>query len=403
MGVHDLSTAHRIAHELVGNSTLFEFNISHNQLVIEEDFPRALRDNSTLAVLKLGGNFISLSGLSGFVTLLGRNTTLTELDLSSTIPEVNFVRQVVPDFIRGSGEERDRAMGALSLVLTENSTLTKLSLDSYEFGSAVTEQLGLALRVNSGLRELSLRRNCIRDAEMTPLTSALHVNTVLMRLDLGENFLSNTCVELLGRALQGNTTLTELRVNQQIYDPLRPNITDEGAGLLALALTRNTTLQALFLGWNRIGDIGVRQLTAALACHPSLSRLDLSRCLNLEPASVTAIGDMLVNHSVLTELNLDRSTYAGDMGEIGGQLATNAGLLARNRTNMLLRGKSLFGALMEGFENRVFESYTQEEKARVYFQIWQLTDTASNDPQFGEHNIYVVDRSVFLRAIANAG
>ncbi len=54
-------------------------------------------------------------------------------------------------------------------------------------------------------------------------------------------------------------------------------------------------------------------------------------------------------------------------------------------------------------QNQVFESYSQEEKNRVYFQIWELSGRPMGDPRFGQNNIYVVKREIFLQAIAAAG
>lgn len=54
-------------------------------------------------------------------------------------------------------------------------------------------------------------------------------------------------------------------------------------------------------------------------------------------------------------------------------------------------------------QNQVFESYSQEEKNRVYFQIWELSGRPMGDPRFGQNNVYVVKREIFLQAIAAAG
>ncbi len=54
-------------------------------------------------------------------------------------------------------------------------------------------------------------------------------------------------------------------------------------------------------------------------------------------------------------------------------------------------------------QNQVFESYSQEEKNRIYFQIWELSGRPMGDPRFGQNNIYIVKREIFLQAIAATG
>ncbi|XP_015775651.1 PREDICTED: protein NLRC3-like [Acropora digitifera] len=140
-----------------------------------------------------------------------------------------------------------RSLLAFSEYLSGSCTLTRLQIfDSYKDYS------------NCGLNALA---------------EALHTNCVLKHLDLGYNYMHDEIAVALGIALESNTTLTYLNLTS--VPGYWGRIGPSGASALARALTTNSTLKCLVLGYNSIGDSGALAFADALRTNSCLTQLDL--------------------------------------------------------------------------------------------------------------------------------
>ena len=122
------------------------------------------------------------------------------------------------------------AQGLAEGLCRSSCTLEELNISGNRIGFDGCEAITAALRLKgSPLRILRLAKCGIRDEAAKSIAESLRENTSLEQLYIGFN-----------------------------------KITDEGARYLATALQRNTTLAELCLGSNRITDIGAQELESVL-------------------------------------------------------------------------------------------------------------------------------------------
>ncbi|KJE92022.1 hypothetical protein CAOG_03058 [Capsaspora owczarzaki ATCC 30864] len=210
----------------------------------------AIKVNTTMTELKLGGNLIADVGARAIAEAVRANCTLTVVDLT---------------------ENRigDAGARAFAETLKVNNTLTKLDLDENQIGDAGAQAIAEALKVNKTLTTLGLWQNQIGAAGAQAIADALKVNTTLTDLALYQNKIGDDGAQAIAEALEVNTTLTELYLWEN-------QITCTGAQALAEALKANTTVTKLDLGSNQIGDAGARAIAEALKVNETLTMLYLN-------------------------------------------------------------------------------------------------------------------------------
>uniref|UniRef100_UPI00398EAF8F NACHT, LRR and PYD domains-containing protein 3-like isoform X1 n=2 Tax=Pristiophorus japonicus TaxID=55135 RepID=UPI00398EAF8F len=135
----------------------------------------------------------------------------------------------------------------------------ELRLSSNNLGDSGVKLLSAALRdPDCKIQELWLYDVGLTDSGAEDLSSALSTNRSLTVLDLSCNKLGDSGVKLLSVALRDpDCKIQEL----QLYDV---GLTDSGAEDLSSALGTNRSLTVLDLSCNKLGDSGVKLLSAAL-------------------------------------------------------------------------------------------------------------------------------------------
>jgi Ran GTPase-activating protein (RanGAP) involved in mRNA processing and transport len=148
--------------------------------------------------------------------------------------------------------------------------------------------------------------SCGLDAEAAEvITSSLRINSVLTWLDLSYNMdIGPRGAQVLAEMLCVNVALKVLWF-QGCY------VRDEGAGCIAVAFHRNTTLEKIYLGDNGIAHVGATAIAAVLPFNQTLKFLDL--CTNpLGDYGVAALAKA-VPFSGLQELWLTETEF-GEQG-----------------------------------------------------------------------------------------
>ncbi len=131
----------------------------------------------------------------------------------------------------------------------------------------------------------------INDSIATILAKTLTYNTTITALTLHGNQIGNVGASKLAEALLINKTLTALNICQN-------NIGDEGAINLAKALFLNKSLVRLFLHRNQIGSVGATHLARSLHCNNTLKSLHLMQN-NIGDEGAIEMGKALcVNNSI---------------------------------------------------------------------------------------------------------
>lgn len=233
----------------------------------------------------------------------------------------------------------EHAVGELIKALEGYENLTKLYLHDCGLGGrqCFVSLANILLRPNCRLKTLELAYNNIGRPQNI-LAKALSKNTSLKYLNFGRTGVDNE--EAIGycNALVKNNTIQFLNLSttsmgsaglrslsnrfQYLISSLTfldlsyCGINDQEASILGGAITVNTTLKGLIL--NNIGEsitlTGWRAFSICLQSPDStLTRLSIDNC-NLDDEKMTVIANVLVNNSMITDLELSKNRSIGVRG-----------------------------------------------------------------------------------------
>ncbi|XP_062892774.1 uncharacterized protein LOC134339917 [Mobula hypostoma] len=219
----------------------------------------------------------------------------------------------------------------LTSALETNRSLVELDLGENRLQDSGVKLLFAALRNPA----CQIRKLLLRDVDLTAscadeLSSALSANRSLTELDLGENRLEDCGVKLLSAALRNTCCkIKKLRLDHN-------RLTASCAEDLASVLSANYYLKELDLGFNKLGDPGMKFLASALK-HPDckLQALDLWD-INLTSCCAGDLASALTANHSLRVLNLG----ANELGDSAAQLVTEA----LKGTECKMRDLCLWGA-----------------------------------------------------------
>uniref|UniRef100_A0AAY5EH10 NACHT LRR and PYD domain-containing protein n=1 Tax=Electrophorus electricus TaxID=8005 RepID=A0AAY5EH10_ELEEL len=210
----------------------------------------------------------------------------------------------------------DEGCAALASALRSNpsSHLRELNLDYNKPGDSGVKQLSALLEdPHCKLEKLDLSRCSITEEGCAALASALRSNpsSHLRELYLFSNKARDSGVKQLSALLE------DPHCKLEKLDLFWCSITDEGCAALASALRSNPSshLRELNLNLNKPGDSGVKQLSAVLEDpHCKLEKLNLSWCSITEEGCAALASALRSNPSShLRELNLNLNKL-GDAG-----------------------------------------------------------------------------------------
>eukprot|EP00117_Sycon_ciliatum_P040784 scpid49077/ scgid3989/ Protein NLRC3 len=196
----------------------------------------ALRNNSSVQRLRLGGCEITYAGLRSIRDVMR--------DLKPTVhgpPLVHVIRRI---------ELCTRKMPKVGNPL----------------GNHGAECLAEVVRTSSSLRHVNVSCCSIGDEGATCIAEAAAVSPSLVTLELDQNVIGNTGAVSIGQALQRNRVLQGVSL-------WKNRIGARGAEGLAEGISTNSTLQWLGLGCNKISDDGATHLAKALSLGCRTSKL----------------------------------------------------------------------------------------------------------------------------------
>ncbi|XP_059816932.1 NACHT, LRR and PYD domains-containing protein 3-like [Hypanus sabinus] len=219
--------------------------------------------------LGLDNNGLTDSCIKELTSALGVNSSLTELDLgdnnlgdSGIILLSEVLRQPnckLQKMELYSTGLTDSCAEVLSSALMKNISLVELDLGCNELGDSGVKHIFMALRNPSG----KLQKLCLWGTRLTAscakdLSSALSINSTLTELDLGYNRLKDSGIKLLCAALEKpDSKIQKLRIDNN-------ELTVSCAEVLASVLRTNRSLTDLDLCYNRLEDSGMKHLCVAL-------------------------------------------------------------------------------------------------------------------------------------------
>ncbi|XP_062896162.1 NACHT, LRR and PYD domains-containing protein 3-like [Mobula hypostoma] len=153
----------------------------------------------------------------------------------------------------------------LASALSANTSLTELNMSDNKLGDSGVKLVSAALKNPEGkIQKLGLKDVGLTDSGAEDLVSALSTNPSLTELDLSHNKLGDSGVKLVSAALRNpECKIQKLRLNSV-------GLKDSGAEDLVSALSTNPSLTELNLGFNSLTDRSVPALRRLILTLPSL-------------------------------------------------------------------------------------------------------------------------------------
>ncbi|XP_059816158.1 NACHT, LRR and PYD domains-containing protein 12-like [Hypanus sabinus] len=250
-----------------------------------------------------------LDGAADLASALSTNPSLTELDLSynelgdSGVKLVSAALRNPECKIQKLEIDKvgltDSGVEDLASALSTNPSLIELSLSSNELGDSGVKLVSAALKnPECKIQKLELNHVGLTDSGAVDLVSTLRTNRLLTELNVSENELRDSGVKLVSAALRNP------ECKMQTLGLRDVGLTDSGAEDLVSALSTNPSLTELDLSDNKLGDSGVKLVSADLG-NPEckIQKLELKKVGLTDSGAEHLVSALSPNRS-LTELNL---------------------------------------------------------------------------------------------------
>jgi hypothetical protein len=243
---------------------------------------------------------VGSSQLLLLLSALSENTSVTDLTLKEFFldDQVHAMLAYVlgtNTTIRRLSLRGTTTNGALSILersLSFNTSVVALTLDHDQMPMFAVNALSTVLLLNRALLELSLDMNHIGDEGVAALSTALKDNSMLKVLRLVDNRVTAEGCKALSDCLKYNTGLVRLNLDMN-------QCGDQGAAFIAAALMQNTTLRILSLGENFLSSRGIERIFFALQSNSMLSELRLGMACEYRHALLLTNGPSIHNYSFL--------------------------------------------------------------------------------------------------------
>ncbi|XP_072354325.1 NACHT, LRR and PYD domains-containing protein 3-like isoform X2 [Scyliorhinus torazame] len=193
----------------------------------------------------------------------------------------------------------DSGVKLLSAALRKSDCkIQTLDLNENDLTDSCAEDLASALSANQSLTDLELSNNNLGDSGVKILTAALRSSECkVQKLSLSDNTLTDSCAKDLSSALNANWILKDLDLGWN-------KLGDSGVKFLSEALRNpDCKIRKLHLYENGITDSGAEDLASALSTKESLTHLNL-QANSFTDQSAPALRHLILNCSNLCQINL---------------------------------------------------------------------------------------------------
>ncbi|XP_038657031.1 NACHT, LRR and PYD domains-containing protein 3-like [Scyliorhinus canicula] len=318
-------------------------NIKPNQTDLLNTFHYLFESqNKALAQTTVGSvETLAFSGLTltpiDCVTLshvIGLCDTINRLDLQNCSIRYEGLQRLEPVLHKcrvlrlGMNDLGDSGVKLLCAVLRKmDCKMQELGLEENRLSDSCAENLAFAVSTNWSLKDLNLSNNKLGDSAVRLLSVALrNPERKIQKLGLADACLTGSCAEVLVSILDTNQSLTDLNLSSNklgdsgvklLCGALRkPDCKIQKLGLSAVSLTAscaedlastlhaNSALTVLNLSYNKLGDSGMKLLSAALR-NPDCKIQRLQLCdTGFSALSIQDLASALSTNRSLIELDL---------------------------------------------------------------------------------------------------
>ena len=193
---------------------------------------------SSLEILNISNTQATARGFRALLKALRSNHTLRKLIADNN--NLCSHNQVI------GGNRSIVGASTLKEVISNNSSLTSLSLQHCHLTDSSGVPFGEGLRTNKGMNDFNLFGNDLGDKTMTQIAGALREGQQRLReFNLGKNFIGDLGGERLGDALAHNRGLLK-------FSLFHNNLTDRAAVAINKGLQANVAVEEINLGKNLI-------------------------------------------------------------------------------------------------------------------------------------------------------
>merc|ERR1712085_138335 len=254
-----------------------------------------LNGNETLQEINLSGNHVDNSVIDEIEVILNERQGSSSMESSLKI----IVRSLAANDLKLDGIDLERSSDTDAMIdaLAKNKVVTKLSFNNTYADDILVEALSLALTNNRTITHISLKDNEITSEGCEYLLGMLASNLSIISLDLGGNMVDEDLMEaidaivsqrepqlgnsstsnemslsvLLQRVIGNDRTLTQLELDNRPHDMMSHEI-----GAIIEGLSHNNFVTGISLCNNDLDDTFVASLSMALVYDETITHVLLS-------------------------------------------------------------------------------------------------------------------------------
>ena len=274
-----------------------------------DNIAAALTRNSGIQQLWIGQNHFTPSGISAVLQGLLTEAQLPLSQLHRILFKSSNPAHALQVIDLSHSYLSSEVAADISKLLTKNSMMRQLWLESTNLTSENITAIAHALKKCTDISVLSLRENNVCQVAAGVLSEALTNNYKLRLLYLGNNQLEDRGVMKITEALNTTYGLVTL-------DLMTNDITEAAADALASVITSCRVLEQLYLGGNKLRSTGTMKIVTAIQqadCRSTLRVLGLSdNRIGSDERVADEISRAVGNTKLLTVLILDDNALSVD-------------------------------------------------------------------------------------------
>ena len=273
--------AHNLATVLSQNNKIRSLDFSFNYLTESGAIVvfKGMTNSLNLRELNIGHNLINDEAAESMSIVLSKNKNLHSLDLSynyfgsetfvKLFNYLNTMKRIKLRKLNISGNKiTATAVRNIAVFLSHN-----CELEEFDFGNNGMQAAGLIKIFENislrGLKRICFNDNMVTDEAASHIATVLKRNTELKEINMSGNKLLSDGIKVIFRGMKNILKLTQVNISHNC-------ISFEAADDIAIVLSKNINLQALYLCNNCLQAKGIITLLSGMNTITAITHLDIS-------------------------------------------------------------------------------------------------------------------------------